>query len=171
MIKPPIDEVPEFYQNYIRILPDEIPLLTLLKDIQDSYNLLGRLSNAEAAYRYQMTKWSIKQLTAHLIDSERIFCNRALRFARADQTELPGFDQDHYVENSKADSRDWGHLINEFDAVRSSTLYMFESFNEDQLNRTGTANGFHISVNSIGYIIAGHQQHHLSIIHERYLIK
>ena len=170
MKKPEISAVPDFYQNYIRSIPDE-ELVQLLRNIQEAYNHLGRLSNEEAEYRYADGKWSIKELTGHLIDTERIFCSRALRFSRSDNTELPGFDQDLFVENSHANNRDWGSILNEYDAVRSSTIYLFESFTEDQLNLTGNANSYEFSVSTLGYIIAGHQKHHLNIIQERYLSK
>lgn len=167
-MKPQLSEVPDFYKNYIHALPEE-NLLKLLRHIQESYNLLGRLSDKDAEYRYESEKWSIKELTVHLIDTERIFANRALRFARKDFTELPGFDQDKYAEASGADKRAWSNILNEYDSVRSSTLYLFESFSTEQLNARGKANEVEFSVNTIGYIIVGHQKHHLNIIHERYL--
>ncbi|MCB0380731.1 MAG: DinB family protein, partial [Flavobacteriales bacterium] len=105
---------------------------------------------------------TIKELLVHIIDTERIFCERALRFARQDKTELPGFDHDLYVLNSGANQRTLKDILKEYKAVRKSTLTLFSNFNEKMLNQSGTANGNKLT-------ISGHELHHLNILKEKYL--
>jgi hypothetical protein len=121
------------------------------------------------SYRYAEGKWTIKEIMAHLIDDERIYAYRALRFARNDQTELPGFDQDDYAIESAANERSLDDLLEEFAAVRRSTIALFNSFDERVWTRSGVASGNVMSVRAAAYHIAGHELRHLNIIKERYL--
>ncbi|MBK8312096.1 MAG: DinB family protein [Chitinophagaceae bacterium] len=111
----------------------------------------------------------MKEIIQHIIDAERVFTYRALRFARKDETPLPGFDENTYADNAKTGNRKWDDLLEEFNALRRSTEILFNSFDEDQLNATGLASGNPVSVLAIGFIIAGHVNHHISVIKERYL--
>ena len=104
-----------------------------------------------------------------MIDTERIFCNRALRFARNDQTNLPGYDHDEYVPNSGANERSLKEIAEEFNIVRKGTIALFKSFTTEMLNRNGSANGNNLTVLAIGFIISGHETHHTNILNERYL--
>ena len=103
-----------------------------------------------------------------MIDTERIFNYRALRFARNDSTELKGFDHDSYNENVEANSRNLQELLDEFKTVRASSISLYKSFSEEVLLRKGSASGNIISVRAIGFLISGHQKHHLKIFEERY---
>jgi DinB superfamily len=105
----------------------------------------------------------------HVIDAERIFTYRALRFARKDHTPLPGFDENVFAENAKADKRDWYELLEEFKVVRKAPEYLFNSFDKDQLEATGLANNSPTYVLGIGFLLIGHSLHHQRIIEERYL--
>ena len=103
------------------------------------------------------------------MDAERICADRALRFARNDKTDLPGFEENDYVDEANANSRTIMDLLTELSAVRHATLLLFKSFNEDKLIRIGTANNNQMSVRALGFIIIGHQNHHQRIFEERYL--
>jgi len=105
----------------------------------------------------------------HVIDTERIFQYRALRFARADKTDLAGFSENDFVSNSDANERSLVSLLNEFTTLRKSTISLFESFNEDTLLRIGGAGGNTMSVRAAGYLIVGHQKHHVNVVKQRYL--
>jgi len=122
-------------------------------------------------YRYAEGKWTIKDIIQHLIDSERIFAYRALRFSRYDKTELPGFDENHYVEHAYANKRHMKDLLTELSTVRHATMQMFSSLNEEQLLRSGIASGHNVSVRALGFMTIGHQNHHMKIFQERYLDK
>lgn len=118
---------------------------------------------------YAAGKWSLKEVVQHLIDTERVFAYRALTFARADVTRLPGFEQDDYVANSGGNERSLNDLLTEYQAVRMTTRLLFRSFSDEALVRSGTASTNTLSVRAIAYVIAGHDQHHLEIISDRYL--
>lgn len=121
------------------------------------------------SYRYAEGKWTIAELVLHLVDAERIFAYRALRIARKDQTPLPGFEENDYVIHSKASSRSKDSLMKELKAVQEATRLLFESFDEEQLECSGTASGGTTYVRGIGFIIIGHGLHHRNILRERYL--
>ena len=94
-----------------------------------------------------------------------------MTFARQDQVELPGFDEELWAKNSHANERSLENLIDEFSFVRKSTILFFDDLSNDSLNLKGSANGNSISVETIGKLIVGHNIHHLNIIEERYLPK
>jgi hypothetical protein len=168
-MKPTTEETPEFYRPYINALAEGELISTLEHSLEELMRTLSGLDESKGALKYAEDKWTIKELIVHLLDSERVFAYRALRFSRNDKTDLPGFEQNDYVPNSEANRQSLGDLLDHFRRLRASNIDLFSSFSEDQLSRTGTANGYPISVNTIGYILAGHQMHHLKIIRERYL--
>jgi hypothetical protein len=98
-----------------------------------------------------------------------VFSYRALRFARGDQTPLPGFDEKAYAPAGRFDARPLPELAAELDAVRHATIALFRGLDPEALARRGTANAKEISVRALAYIIAGHERHHLGILRERYL--
>ena len=129
------------------------------------------LPSDKLIYRYAPGKWSIKEILVHLIDDERIYAYRALRFARNEQQGLIGFDQDEYVIYSHADKRELDNIFQEYEAVRKSTVALFNGLPDEALTRmghgVGTAND--ASVRALAYHIAGHELRHINIIKERYL--
>ena len=107
-------------------------------------------------------------MVQHVIDTERVFCYRALCFARNDITALPGFDQDLFVANDNANTRNWEDLLAEMRVVRQSTILLFNSFTDEALLRIGSGSGKNMSVRAIGFLCSGHQIHHLNVLKERY---
>ncbi|TXK50735.1 DinB family protein [Pontibacter qinzhouensis] len=162
-------EYPDAVKAYVEAAKAEDILAGLAASQQFIINSMLELKEAQLNLRYQPGKWSIKEVLVHVADTERIFAYRALRFARHDKTPLPGFDQDIYVEPSKAAARTITSILNEYAAVRQSTIELFKSFDEEALNQTGLASNNEISVRAIGYAILGHEIHHLRIIREKYL--
>jgi hypothetical protein len=59
--------------------------------------------------------------------------------------------------------------VDEFDFLRASTEFMYSSMDEDQLIHPGTANGKTLNALALGFVCAGHVQHHMNILLERYL--
>ena len=133
------------------------------------HNLLSRIGEEAAVFRYAPDKWSIKEVIGHVVDVERIFAYRALRFARNDKTPLPEFEEDDYVNNANFDSQTLIDLGDEFRTVRESTLSMFYSFDENLFSREGTASGYKFTVRAIPFIIAGHEVHHRQVIKDKYM--
>ena len=165
-----ISEYNPFYQTYINALGNVDLMNELRQGKKDFLSLVQHLPDDKLRFAYAEGKWSLAEALVHMIDTERIFQYRALRFARNDKTDLPGFEQDDYVPNSNARSRTKNDLMEEYTAVRDSTITLFKSFDQDMLKRVGKANGFPMSVGALGFIINGHQAHHIRIINERYLV-
>lgn len=168
--KPNPDEYAPYAIQYIGLLPDDGLVLEHLRtNAATTRRLLGSLSEEKLLYRYAAGKWTIKDIIQHITDDERIFAYRALRFARGDNTELPGFDQDEYARATGADGRSVESLLEEFDTVRAGTISLFEGLGDDTHLRSGIASGNPMSVRAIAYHIAGHELRHLNVIRERYL--
>ena len=162
-------EYHSYYEPYIAVL-GSVDLMVALKDGLASFiNFIKEIPEEKFAYSYADGKWSLAEVLLHLIDSERVFQHRAFRFARNDQTELPGFDQDLYVPASNANSRSKVEIIEEFISVRKSSITLFTSFSDETLKSTGTASDIVISVRALGFIMCGHVLHHKNIIQDNYL--
>lgn len=167
--KPSENEYGVFYKNYIDKL-NEKPV-EFLKNQQSRINdILKNINEEKLLYRYADGKWSIKELMVHCIDTERIMSYRLLSLLRGETKELMGFDENLYAENSNADKRDMQNIMNEFNALRTSTIALIESIqNETDLMRSGIANNNPISVRALIYIIPGHFEHHLNVLISKYL--
>jgi hypothetical protein len=164
-----LSRVPAYYHGYIsQVKPGELEAAFQVHRTE-LYELLKSIPESKWDYRYAEGKWSIREVVQHIIDAERIFCYRALRFARKDETPLPGFDENIYVDNSDAGRRSKDELLEELLAVQLSSSHLFKSFTNEQLEQAGTANGKSIYVKGIGFIIVGHALHHKNILVERYL--
>lgn len=146
---------------------DAIKALTINEKVIVEF--FNSIQEVQSNHRYQSDKWSIKEILQHCIDVERIFTYRALCFARNEQTNLPGFDENAYVQSAQTDNRKWNDLCIEMSAVRKASILLYESFSETALLQTGTANNLSINAQTIGRIIAGHWLHHIEVIKERYL--
>lgn len=168
--KPRDGEYPAYAHIYIDLLPDDGLILKHLADnFAETRRFVESIPQDRLLHRYAEDKWTIKEIFGHIVDDERIYAYRALRFARNDATELPGFDQDDYARYSEANRREVGDLLDEFDLVRRSTIALFESMDEAALLRSGVADGKRVSVRALAYHIAGHELRHRNIIRERYL--
>ena len=166
--RPETDEVPAHFVGYIGKVTESDPIAVLASQIDVTAALLRGLSETDALKRYAPNKWSVKEIVGHLADTERIMAYRALRIARADETPLPGFDENAYVPPAKFDGRPLAALIADFRTVRAATLALFKSFDADAWIRRGTASGKPLSVRAIGYMIPGHERHHVEVLKTRY---
>lgn len=164
-----INEYAAFYKPYIEALGDVVFLDELELSSNHFIDFIKTIPVEKHEFRYAEGKWTIKDIVLHLIDAERIFAYRALRIARKDQTPLSGFEENAYVETAFANSRTMEDLIEEFVTVRQATLSLFKTFSDEQLTQMGIASEKPVSVRAIGFIILGHQKHHMKIIKERYL--
>jgi len=135
----------------------------------ETRELVGGLTDDRLTFRYAPEKWTIKEIVAHLADDERIYAYRALRFARHDPAELPGFDQEAFARHSGANARSIDDLLAELEAVRRSTILLFAALDDEALDRSGIADGNRSTVRALAYHIAGHELRHRNVIRERYL--
>ncbi len=168
-IKPDVAQFPEYYGRYIDGIAVGDPPAVFGRQLAELIGLFTPLSEMQALLRYAPGKWSLKEILGHLSDAERILSVRALRFARGDLSELPGYDEDAYVAASGAGERPLPVLIDEFRHVREATIALFDQLDAAALDCRGVANGTLFSVRAVGWIIAGHVEHHLTVIRERYL--
>lgn len=168
-MRPDLSRVAPFYHNYINQVKEDDILKAFSRYTPATIEFFEKIPAEKYDYRYAEGKWTIKEVLQHIIDAERVFSYRALRFARKDTTPLPGFDENLFAENAKADTRNWQDLIEEFKAIRKASEYMFISFDEDQLQSNGTASNTPTYVLGVGYILIGHVVHHMNVIKERYL--
>ena len=169
MILPKNEYVP-YFEQYIKLVTNNLSIIENLETAQKEFdNLLRNLPEKKHDFAYAEGKWTMKELIQHIIDTERVFCYRALCFARNDKTDLPGFDQDIFVDNDNANDRDYFDLLAEMQTLRTSTIQLYKSFSDEALLRIGIASGNEISVRALGFLFSGHQIHHLNIVRERYL--
>ena len=168
--KPEPGEFPPYAIMYIKLLPDDGLLLQHLKDnLVATKNLILSLPPERLAYRYANDKWTIKEILVHIIDDERIYAYRAMCFARNEKKELPGFEQDDYARFSGANEREISSILEEYEAVRNSTIALLNGLPEEAFLRAGTANNNRVTVRALANHIAGHELHHINIIKEKYL--
>ena len=169
MARPELTRVPEFYHNYINQVPDDNLKAALENSGSNLIFFLNKIPAEKHEFAYEDGKWTIKEILQHIIDAERVFSYRALRFARKDETPLPGFNENVFAANANANSRNWKDLVEEFSVVMNATELLFASFNEEQLEANGISNNHSIYVLGIGFICAGHRIHHQHIIQSKYL--
>jgi uncharacterized damage-inducible protein DinB len=169
MRRPDLEKVPDFYKGYVEYVKDMDLLDALRHASKLVQQLVPYIPEEKGTYRYAEGKWTIKEVINHMMDAERVFAYRALRFSRNDQTPLPPFEENDYAPEANAHSRTVQQLAKEMKRLRDTTIDLYSSFTPEMLNREGTASGKRISVLNLGYIIAGHDIHHHKILHERYL--
>ena len=105
-----------FYRNYIELVKPDQELLEALKDGKEkSLSFYAEIPEDKWRFAYQSGKWTILEVLQHVIDTERIFCYRALRIGRGDKTPLPGFEQDDYITPSRANEKNmqqcWKNIV------------------------------------------------------------
>ena len=166
--RPQPDEYPAYAAGYVNLVGNG-PILEILEyQQQNTYNFFVKMDPDKAGYTYADSKWTVKQVLGHMVDTERVFAYRALVFSR-EAVELPGFDQDVYMEKATFNSRTLEDIANEFKSVRESSLHLLRSITDEQQTQKGIASGNPVSVRALAYLIAGHEMHHIKILKERYL--
>ncbi|HEX8283985.1 MAG TPA: DinB family protein [Pyrinomonadaceae bacterium] len=168
--KPEADEYASYYERYVSKVPAGADLIeTLERQAAETLALLRGLDEEQAAHRYGPDKWSVKQVVGHMSDGERLFSYRALSIARGDSAALPGMEQEVWMDGADFDARTLSDLLDEFAAVRASTLHLLRHLSPEAWARRGTASDNEVTVRALAYIIAGHEAHHVGVLRERYL--
>ena len=158
-----------YYGTYIKLADSQSLIDGLQNGFKETYAFFEAIPADKQEYCYSEGKWTIKEILRHIIDTERIFSYRALRFARKDTTGLSGYDQDKFILPAEANDSLMQSLLDEYDSNRKSTIEMFSNFTEKMLKRIGEASNNPMSARAAGFIIVGHEKHHCSVIRERYL--
>lgn len=164
------EEYASYYQDYIQQSGTSELIESLEATGDDLARFMANIPEERLNYQYANAKWTLAEVLVHMIDAERIFAYRALRFGRNDKTPLQGFEENDYVPESRANSRSLDEIIAEFRSVRAATVSLFASFNDTELLRLGSANDNNMSVRAIGFVMIGHAAHHCKVIEQRYLI-
>ena len=171
MYQPLSNEYAPFYENYIKLASGQAIMRKLKSQLNSIDDFLADIPPAKYDYAYADGKWTVKQVISHLIDTERVMTYRAMRIARNDQTDLPGYDQDLIVANTDIEKYTYSDLVDELVMLRQANLFFFKSLTEEDYKKKGTANGNVVSAGALLFIIVGHVEHHFNILKELYLKK
>jgi hypothetical protein len=169
MKRPEKNEYPEYFERYVQLVKGENVIRTMEGQMLEMQALISDLPSDKEDYAYAPGKWTIKEVLGHLIDCERIFGYRALRFLRGDSQPLAGFDDKEFVTAGKFNKRTFYDLAHEFSVLREANIILFKNQDEETLSRKGWANKVEISARSMAFVIAGHTTHHIQVIKSHYL--
>lgn len=163
--RPAQTEFNPFYAGYVGKVSDPV---ALLKEQIAAFEKLRGLAETVGDHRYAEGKWSVKELIGHMADTERVFGYRLLRIARGDQAPLAGFDERAWAAVAPHGKRRLAGVVDELIAVRRATIPLVESLDDTALANAGVANNAPVTGRAICWIMPGHAQHHLDVLHERY---
>jgi len=161
--------VPEFFQNYLNKAGDDDLQKALRISTKRFRKLVRDIPAKKIDYAYDEGKWTVKQVLQHIIDAERVFALRALWFARLDPAPQPSFQENTWAENAIVGNRKWKDMVEEFQSLRAANRAFFAGLSDEELRHEGVANTSTYTCAALGFIAAGHLQHHLDILEERYL--
>jgi hypothetical protein len=167
--RPETSEFAPFYAGYIGKVPDSGPV-GLLKDQIKQLEALRSLPEDKSNFAYADGKWTVKEVIGHLADGERVFSYRLVRIARGDQTPLAGFDENAWAKTAPHPRRQMSSVVDELIAIRRATLALLDSLDDTSIGNSGVANNNPVTARAICWIIAGHTQHHLDVLRERYAV-
>ncbi len=168
--RPEPNEFAPHAKNYVDLVQGEDAIETLTHQINKTIALLKPLPDDYASgFTYAPGKWTVKQIVGHLSDTERVFSHRALHLARRDSAPLSSFEQDDYVAQSAANSRSLRSLLDEFKAVRESSLALFRSLPDEAWLFRGRVSDWNLTVRGILFTVAGHELHHDRILQKYYI--
>lgn len=166
--RPETGEFAPYFKRYVSLVPGEDPVAALAEQAPVVPQVLGRVPEARAGFRYAPEKWSIREVVGHCSDAERVFAYRALAFARGETAGLPPFDENGFARLAGHDGVSLAELLAEFAAVRAASLHLLRQLPPAAWKRRGVASGKEISVRALAFIMSGHVAHHLRILRERY---
>jgi hypothetical protein len=168
-MRPKPGSYPSYFENYIYYVTQVNVQLALDQTWQDVTKTFSRLSEEQGNFTYEKGKWTVKQMLIHMIDTERVFAYRALRFARKDPQQVLSFEENLYAATAELDNRTIKDLLEEYEFVRKSTICLFRSFSNDTLLNTGKTAAGDVTVLALGFTICGHALHHINVFKELYL--
>lgn len=160
--------MPEYFGRYINQVEDVELSEAFEKSIKQIEGLdiekLRRIGNKV----YASDKWTLNSIIQHITDFERIFCYRALVYARCAGITPQGIDEQILADNSNADDREMAEVVEELRLARIATKSMFDSFDEKILLTNGIIWKDEMSVLAMGFNLIGHQVHHFKVIEDKY---
>ncbi len=160
---------PTYYENYIPLVKQEDVVVAFTQNWQELKDFISAIPKEKENFAYAEGKWTIKQVIIHLVDTERIFTYRALRFARKDPQQPLPYEENHYAETAEVANRTLADIMEEFENVRKASISLFKSFSETTLLNSGTTSVGPATALAIGFATVGHAIHHTNVIKDRYL--
>ena len=91
-----VEEYVSYQSMYLDLVEDKPIVVSLEGSLHEFISFFNSIEEAKLSFSYEEGKWTVKELLLHVIDTERIFQYRALRFSRNDGTILSGFDENIY---------------------------------------------------------------------------
>ncbi len=167
--RPVTGDCAEYFFRYVRLVPDTDIVSFLEQQRQEFHDFIASLPDDQLRHRYAPGKWSLAEMIGHVLDTERVFAYRLMCISRGEQQHLPGFEQDDYVQGSVYDTIAGPALAGEWNAIRSSTLYLCAHMTHDMAMRMGIASEKPVRATAYPYMIAGHVLHHLQVARTHYL--
>lgn len=164
---PPPAEYSETVAHYVQAVPAGDVFAICAAQLQQLSALVAGLIDEQALVHHPPYTWSIKQVVGHMTDCERVFGYRALRLARGDATPLPGFDESAYMASADFDRWPINELLTEFEQLRRSHIVMLRHLTADAWLHRGVVNNYPITARASVWVMTGHAQHHLNILHKR----
>lgn len=168
LIRPKFNDYPSYYDGYLRLISEDDLLKLLREGLKSFPEWINSNLNCDWNYRYQEDKWSPKEILVHMLDTERIMTYRALCISRDDKSHMPGFDQTAYILKTDVSKKSISSLISEYKAIRNASISLFKQMTKKEADRIGYSNGMNVTARSIGYVIIGHQRHHINVLKEFY---
>jgi len=168
-MKPQEGDFSEYYRYYIDLVEHDNHIAAMKDNRDRVVKFLKSIPEQKQGFRYAEGKWTPAEIVVHILDAERVFAYRALRISRGDETELPGYDHDAYVPAAQVGERKWKSIIKEYEAVRKATISLFKYLPDGVLDKGAICSGSRQTVRAIGYMIAGHELHHMRVLKHKYL--
>lgn len=167
--KPSLNDAPAYYHTYFNLVPENDLIAALDRSMQKTLKIMKALKEENFQYAYAPGKWTIAEVFQHIIDCEKVLSYRAFRFSRFDATPLSGFVEDAYIEASRRHPLSMEKLISHYELLRLQSIAMFESMDDEMLDFKGVANQLSMNARGIGFMLAGHNIHHVHVVETRYL--
>lgn len=167
MARPEPREYGSNFGKYIERVAEDDILAAMKSQFEEVAGFLRIIDEIEGNQRHAPYTWSVKEVVGHITDAERVFGYRALRFARGDETPLPGFDENSYAKAGDFDRCRLSDLITEWEHLRLSHLAMFQNLPAEAWSRAGVASETRVTVRALAYAIVGHAKHHYAILRRR----
>ncbi|MFK7821874.1 MAG: DinB family protein [Planctomycetaceae bacterium] len=164
---PSADEYAEYYGQYLKFAGDETDIADVLAEQVKALKELVANHPTQLQQVHSPYTWSVTQAVGHLCDQERVFGNRAARFAAGDLTSLPGYDQAVMGNGGGYERCEPGCVVEEFENLRRANQLLFARLDEEQWGRRGLCDERLLSVRAIAYLLAGHFRYHFAIFQQR----
>ena len=149
------------YQERIdQLVGDRNPHDILSSTLAQFHQLLAGLEE-EKARAVPVGSWSVNDVLQHLVDAEMVNGYRLRMALSSYRPQLPGFNQDYWVERFNTD-RTLSKILADWEMLRAYNLRLIQSINGDELNKEYVHEERGVeTVYDLLHLIAGHDLIHL----------